>query len=157
MHASTKCYWPMAALWSEVNCMAVHQVIFDYHCHTQVRCSQRPQHAGFEKTGVKSCRSWTLAKSVEQVLDTWCISGCQFLLGWREEGWWRGTRWREKNAGRCTSGTASLHQWTPLWSRTKRCRLEKKKKQSLTEDATQGHKERGSTPPARSFLASTKG
>lgn len=157
MHASTQCYWPMAALWSEVNCMAVHQVIFDYHCHTQVRCSQRPQHAGFEKTGVKSRRSWTLAKSVEQVLDTWCISGCQFLSGWREEGWWRGTRWREKNAGRCTSGTASLHQWIPLWSRTKRCRLEKKKKQSLTEDATQGHKERGSTPPARSFLASTKG
>lgn len=39
----------MAVCWREVNCVAVHQVILDYHCNTQVGCSQRPQHTDEEE------------------------------------------------------------------------------------------------------------
>lgn len=76
-----------------------------------------------------SLTSSSCVSSCRVKLDTWCISGCQFLWGWTEGGWWRRRRWRERNAGQCTSGTASLHQWSRWWSRTGRCRLEKNKRE----------------------------
>lgn len=46
MHTTTEdqCYWPFIVLWSYYDCVVLHQAVFDCHCHTQIRSSQRPQH-----------------------------------------------------------------------------------------------------------------
>lgn len=53
-------YWPLAVLWSYDDSVAVHQVIFNNHCHTQVCRSQRPQHADTKRDSWQFRQNFTL-------------------------------------------------------------------------------------------------
>lgn len=105
-HASLKqSYSPVVVDWRYQDKVALHQIIFNNHGHTQVGSCQRPQHTDARRKSGKSHQSCTLLWSM---VPTLCISGFQFLLEWTGVGWWLGTWWRGRICGQCTSDTASL-------------------------------------------------
>lgn len=110
----TKCYRPLAVLWSYCNLVTLHQVILHNHRHTQIRSRQRPQNTDRKRKRFNriSLRSESSNQSTALVACTWCISGYRFPLGWTAARWWWGTRRRGRNFGRCTSDTAFLPRWS---------------------------------------------
>lgn len=71
-------------LWSYYNSVALHQVIFDNHCHTQICSGQRPQHTDTRRKQLDH------VKKLDVILNTdKCCIPCVFLdadLFWDRQG-----------------------------------------------------------------------
>lgn len=79
MHASFKNQrdWPLAVLWSYYDCMALHQVIFDNHCHAKICSSQRPQHTDRRRKQLSRSKIYS---QLEVILTTGkCCVPCVLL------------------------------------------------------------------------------